>query len=380
MSSANAYPTSGIARQLNDRTFMDLYIPRIGETYTEKDVKFLFDHANLAAVEYVDFVKVKSFTPDAAPKYCAFVKIAHWYTDIAQKELAEKGSHKFFLAHLGRTEIPRDCEHWLLLPNKTPLARSKVNIHQLATYTDELFAKMEDQTQEMEKQKECIYEQSLQLKDQKALIDEQTTQIKHLFNLCSFQNAQISQLYHSFQRALNEDDEDGEDTCLEPAEKDAVEHIVIRSEQSSPTTAMETVDVLDWDTVEHCVEPVKFSHKLAEFTMDNIKLPSSPPRLVRSQTVFLSASALNAMDTQDDDDTVMVDLQSTPPPLTRSAPPPLTRNDCDPEYMYYQETKDNAAHLMEIEPNIYRQNAVSQRVPSPTEARVKYSDEICYNK
>jgi hypothetical protein len=355
---ANAYPAVAVAPALKEQTLMDLYIPRIGASYTEADVKFLFDQANLAYVEYVDFVKVKSYTPDAAPKYCAFVKIGHWYTDIAQKELIEKGSHKFYLAHLGRTQIPRECEHWLLLPNKTPLARTKVNIHQLAQYTDELFAKMEDQTQEMEKQKECIYEQSLQLQQQKALIDEQTVQIKHLFNLCSFQNAQISQLHHAFQRALNEDDDDGEDTCLEPRVNENDEHIVIRSATSSPSAAMETVDLLDWDTVEHCVEPVKYSHKLAELTMDNIELPSSPPRLVRSQTVFLSNSSLDAMDKQgNDDDAVMVDLQSTPPPLI---------------------IQD--AHLMDMVPNIYRQNAVSHRVPSPTEARVKYSDEICYNK
>ncbi len=379
MSSTNAYPANAVAPALREQTLMDLYIPRIGETYTEKDVRFLFDHANLAHVEYVDFVKIKSFAPDAAPKYCAFVKIGHWYTDIAYKEITEKGSHKFFLAHLGRTEIPRDCEHWLLLPNKTPLARSKVNIHQLATYTDELFVKMEDQAQEMEKQKECIYEQGLKLQEQRALIDEQTTQIKHLFNLCSFQNAQICQLHYAFQRALNEDDEDGEDTCLEPAVA-AAEHLVIRSEPSSPSTAMETVDLLDWDTVEHCVEPVKYSHRLEEYTMDNIPLPSSPPRLVRSKTVFLSNSSLDDMD--EDDGPLTVDMLSTPPPLTRQ--------NCNPEYQSFYATEQPVSTDMEVEEKevhelppptaLFRQASVSHRRTSPTEARIQYSDEICYNK
>ena len=399
MSSANANAINVVAPALNGGALMELYIPRISAYYTEKDVKNVFEQADLARVEYVDFVKVKSFTPDAPVKYCAFVKIAHWYSDIAHKEIAEKGSHKFFLAQSGSPD------HWLLLPNKTPLARSKVNIHQLAAYTDELFAKMEDQTQEMEKQKECIYEQGLQLQQQKALIDEQTVQIKHLFNLCSFQNAQICQLHHAFQRALNEDDDDGEDTCLEPAVT-AAEHIVIRSATSSPSAAMETVDLLDWDTVEHCVEPVKFSHKLDEFTMDNIKLPSSPPQLVRSQTVFLSNSSLDEIEESDDDAPLTLDMLSTPPRLVRtnsavmtnssleekeevdndvvmvdvqSTPPPLTRNNCDPEYQLYYATKEETP-LMDMAPNIYRQNAVSQRLPSPTEARVKYSDEICYNK
>lgn len=408
MSSANANAVSAIASALIEQPFMDLYIPRIGASYVEADVRFIFEQANLAYVEYVDFVKVKSFAPDAPVKYCAFVKIGHWYTDIAHKELTEKGSHKFYLAHLGRTQIPRECEHWLLLPNKTPLARSKVNIHQLAAYTDELFEKMEDQTQEMEKQKECIYEQSLQLQQQKALIDEQTVQIKHLFNLCSFQNAQICQLHHAFERALNDDDDDGEDTCLEPAVTAAAEHIVIRSATSSPSAAMETVDLLDWDTVEHCVEPVKYSHRLEEFTMDNIPLPSSPPRLVRSQTVFLSNSSLDEMEEkggEDDDEPLTLDMLSTPPRLrsntvvmptnsleeedkdvvmldtqfTAAIPPPLTRNNCNEEYEHYKATERDA-QLMDMAPNIYRQNAVSQRLPSPTEARVKYSDEICYNK
>ena len=377
MSSANAYPANAVAPALKEQNFMDLYIPRIAASYTEADVRFLFDQANLAHVEYVDFVKVKSFTPDAAPKYCAFVKIGHWYTDIAQKEIAEKGSHKFFLAHLGRTEIPRDCEHLLLLPNKTPLARSKVNIHQLATYTDELFAKMEDQTQEMEKQKECIYEQGLQLQEQRALIDEQTVQIKHLFNLCSFQNAQISQLHYAFQRALNEDDEDGEDTCLEPTAE--AEHLVIRSEPTSPSAAMETVDLLDWDTVEHCVEPVKYSHRLEELTMDNIQLPSSPPRLVRSQTVFLSNSTLDEMEEEDDDGPLTLDMLSTPPSLTR--------NNCNEDYIRQHAIKEPVSSDVEVEEKelppptaLFRQASVSHRRTSPTEARIQYSDEICYNK
>jgi hypothetical protein len=407
---ANAYPASAIAPALKEQTLMDLYIPRIGASYVEADVRFIFEQANLAYVEYVDFVKVKSFAPDAPVKYCAFVKIGHWYTDIAHKELAEKGSHKFYLAHLGRTQIPRDCEHWLLLPNKTPLARTKVNIHQLATYTDELFEKMEDQTQEMEKQKECIYEQGLQLQQQKALIDEQTVQIKHLFNLCSFQNAQICQLHHAFQRALNEDDDDGEDMSLEPAVTAAdAEHIVIRSATSSPSAAMETVDLLDWDTVEHCVEPVKYSHRLEELTMDNIQLPSSPPRLVRSNTVFLSNSSLDEMEeTLDDEGPLTLDMLATPPRFersdtvvmptnsleeedndavmvdTQSTPPPLTRNNCDPEYQDYCAT---ASSDMNVEENelppptaLFRQASVSHRRTSPTEARVKYSDEICYNK
>jgi hypothetical protein len=389
---------------------MDLYIPRISAYYTEQHVKSLFEQADLACVEYVDFVKLKSFAPDDVPKYCAFVKIGNWYTDIVQKELAEKGSHKFFLAQ---------SEHWLLLPNKTPLARSKVNIHQLASYTDELFAKMEDQTQEMEKQKECIYEQGLQLQQQKTLIDEQTVQIKHLFNLCSFQNAQICQLHYAFQRALNEDDEDGEDMSLEPAVTAAAaeKHVVIRSATSSPADAMETTDLLDWDTVEHCVEPVKFSHRLDEFTMDNIKLPSSPPLLVRSNTVFLSNSSLNAMEDSDDDGPLTLDMLATPPRFERtksaamtdsaldametqegdndvvmvdlqSAPPPLTRQNCDPKYQLYYATEDPVETDMKADENnelppptaLFRQASVSHRRTSPTEARIQYSDEICYNK
>jgi hypothetical protein len=169
---------------------------------------------------------------------------------------------------------------------------------------------------------------------------------------------------------------------------------------------METVDLLDWDTVEHCVEPVKYSHRLEELTMDNIPLPSSPPRLVRSKTVFLSNSSLDEMEEEEDDDEgpLTLDMLATPPRLersktvvmptksleeeedkdvvmvdTQSTPPPLTRNNCNPEYQDYKATEKDA-HLMDMAPNIYRQNAVSHRVPSPTEARVKYSDEICYNK
>jgi hypothetical protein len=133
---------------------------------------------------------------------------------------------------------------------------------------------------------------------------------------------------------------------------------------------METVDLLDWDTVEHCVEPVKFSHKLEEFKMDNIPLPSSPPRLVRSQTVFLSNNSLDAL--VNDDEPYVLDMLSTPPSLTRQ--------NCNPDYVRQHATDDEEPLIMDMAPNIYKQNAVSKRLPSPTEARIKYSDEICYNK
>lgn len=366
----NVTVTNSIAPALVEQNQMDLYIPRISPLYTEADVKFKFQEANLAYVEYVDFVKLKpayNSPADEEPKYCAFVKIAVWYTSIVSKELTEKGSHKFYLAHTGNQRIPPHNQYWLLLPNKTPLARSKVNTHQLAAYTDELFAKLEDQSQEMEKQKECIYEQGLQLQQQKSLIDEQTAQIKHLFNLCSFQNSQISQLYYAFQSALNADDENDEGEPLEPIVREPAEQIFIRSETSSPTSAMETVDLLDWDKVEHCIEPVKYSHKL-EAMSDNLQLPSSPPPLTRSKTVFISNTSLDALDDE------------LPPP------PALTRQNCNAEYGIEHAAEEPIvidavmdANNDELPPpTIYRQ--ASQRRPSPTEARVKYSDEICYNK
>jgi hypothetical protein len=134
---------------------------------------------------------------------------------------------------------------------------------------------------------------------------------------------------------------------------------------------METVDLLDWDTVEHCVEPVKFSHKMAEFKMDNIQLPSSPPPLVRSKTVFISTNSLEEK-SQDDGEIYTLDMLSTPPALTRQ--------NCNEDYIRQHATDEEEPLIMDMAPNIYRQNAVSQRLPSPTEARVKYSDEICYNK
>jgi hypothetical protein len=402
-----------IAPALSEQTCSDLYIPRISPSYTEDDVKFMFQQANIAHVEYVDFVKLKPVSDDCEIKYCAFVKIGWWYTPVVFKEIDEKGSHKFFLAHTGKPGIPRDNQYWLLLPNKTPLARSKVNIHQLAAYTDELFAKMEDQAQEMEKQKECIYEQGLQLQEQKLLIEEQTVQIKHLFNLCSFQNSQIAQLHYAFQRALTDDDENGEDTCLEPVDRDVAEQIVIRSATSSPTAAMETVDLLDWDKVEHCVEPVAYSHKVEDMMMDNLQIPSCPPPLVRSNTVFLSNTSLDALDDlppppaltrqdcnaeygHDQEEALVIDavMEDELPP-----PPALTRQNCNAEYGHDQEealvidvvmedelppppalTRQNCNPDYVRECELIRQASVSHKRQSPTEARVKYSDEICYNK
>jgi hypothetical protein len=120
---------------------MDIYVPRINPAHTEENVREVFANQNIGYVEYVDFVKSKPSSDLSVPTpvyYSAFIKVAY-HGDKSENsvhtELLTNGSYKL---HLNRSEF------WVLLPNKTPLPRTKVNVHQLAQYTDELYQKTSD--------------------------------------------------------------------------------------------------------------------------------------------------------------------------------------------------------------------------------------------
>ena len=118
------------------KNMLDVYIPRIDGRYTEEDFNFTFRALGVGITEHVDFVAKKDPETKAILFYSAFIHLQEWspyhnaYSEMSQNQ-------KFTLRIT-------DTEFWILLPAKTPITRSKVNTHQLAAYTDELFVKVED--------------------------------------------------------------------------------------------------------------------------------------------------------------------------------------------------------------------------------------------
>lgn len=141
MSSMNMYSmkknntANGQAVQKIGINNLDIYIPRIDEKHSEHDIKILFVNYGIGLVDYVDFVATKDPETKEIKYYSAFLKLTewnpngYWYNQI----IVEK-QNKIQISPF---------EFWVLLPAKTTISRSKVNTHQLAAYTDELFVKME---------------------------------------------------------------------------------------------------------------------------------------------------------------------------------------------------------------------------------------------
>jgi hypothetical protein len=82
-------------------------------------------------------------------------------------------------------------EFWIILPAKTPLSRSKVNTHQLAAYTDELYVRVEA----IEKSAvENVTISSIHFQNLLAKSEEQAKQIEQLMKIVQIQSEQLGRI------------------------------------------------------------------------------------------------------------------------------------------------------------------------------------------
>ena len=160
-------PNSGINN-------LDIYIPRIDGRYTEDDIKFTFRSIGVGLVAYADFVATKDLETKEIKFYSAFIKLAEWNP-------AGFWYKQFLKESQTRLQISR-TEYWIVLPAKTPLVRSKVNTHQLAAYTDELFQNSEKQAKQIAVQQEMIDLQSKNIELLLGKLEEQSAEIKAIKN------------------------------------------------------------------------------------------------------------------------------------------------------------------------------------------------------
>lgn len=144
-----------------------LYIPRIKESDANSEtVNQTLLNSGIGIMEYVDFIAIR----DKAERskilyYSAFVKLYCWginYT--AVNEFHKNKTFKLFI---------NSREFWMLLPNNNPVPRSKVNTHQLAAFTEELFEKIAVQDQKIVEQDQKITAQDQKITTQDKEIERQ---------------------------------------------------------------------------------------------------------------------------------------------------------------------------------------------------------------
>ena len=173
---------------------LNLYIPRVASTHTEETVRFNIEERRIGKVEYVDFVKcppdknLKHNTPHQPTYFQVFVKLEFWDNrhTAPRNEFHEYGQYKIF--------IDNSNYYWLVLPNTNPIARSRVNTHQLVEYTEQLFVKTANLETDFEKLsvKHCmrIFETD-QLMDRTEKIE---NQLKHIDGFQIEKNTEMNSL------------------------------------------------------------------------------------------------------------------------------------------------------------------------------------------
>jgi hypothetical protein len=189
---------------------LDIYIPRIGESFGEDEIKFIFADMGIGMVNYVDFVATKDPETKQIKFYSAFLRLLEWNPDgYWYKKIIEEKRNKIQISA---------SEYWVILPAKTPLSRSKVNTHQLAAYTDELFVKMEavekSVTENMTISSVQFNTLLSKFEEQSTQIQYQKQQIEHLLRVVENQNKRINNIDEFLLAKQSEEAEEEEQPIL----------------------------------------------------------------------------------------------------------------------------------------------------------------------
>jgi len=145
-----------------------VYIARIEARYGERDIIEIINNARIGRVQYADMTAVKDNSPDAGPNpafkfYSAFVMMSEWNPN-ALADLKNQGQIKLWTD-------PTHSAYWVLRPatEGSEIPRSKVNTHQLAHYTAELYNRVETAEKKA--------------KEQAAVIEDQNTRMAHMLEM-----------------------------------------------------------------------------------------------------------------------------------------------------------------------------------------------------
>jgi hypothetical protein len=160
----NTKMSSNTELNQDNLTELFLYIPRASLKTTDFIVKNAFFQNNIGDVDYCDLVVIKDKVTKEPQHMSVFLKLASWnpFTS-ARSDFHTMGSIKLHLAN----------EFWIILPNKTPLPRTHVNVTQLAAATDTLF----DQTEQIFEQTNAV---NVEIGEMRKIINDQHDQIEIL--------------------------------------------------------------------------------------------------------------------------------------------------------------------------------------------------------
>lgn len=159
---------------------LDLHISRISARTTPEHISRTLYEMSIADVEYVDIVATKDPETKAVLYYSAFVHLLRWGPErFPAIEFDEK---KVFKIYLGRYSSDPAEKYWNLYPNKNPLPRTRVNVHQLAASTEKLFDNAEQLTAIVALQKSEIEAQKSEIEAQKSEIESLKCELKRCEN------------------------------------------------------------------------------------------------------------------------------------------------------------------------------------------------------
>lgn len=167
-----------------------VYIARIEGKYTERDVCDIIADSRIGRAMYVDFTAVKDNSAEAGPNpafkfYSAFVMMSEW-NPLALEDLTKTGYLKVWTDS-------RRISYFMIRQAKegSEIPRTKVNIHQLASYTSELYEKMSvaEKKVELAEQKAELAEKKAELADQK--IAEMMTMMNEMVSKMTLMSNQI---------------------------------------------------------------------------------------------------------------------------------------------------------------------------------------------
>ena len=145
-----------------------VYIARIEARYTERDVCDIIEEFGVGRAMYVDFTAVKDNSAEAGPNpafkfYSAFVMMSEWnpraYDDMIRNGYLKVWTNSYKTSYFMLRQAKEGSE----------IPRTKVNIHQLAAYTAELYEKVgaSDKKVELAEKRAELAEKKAELADQK---------------------------------------------------------------------------------------------------------------------------------------------------------------------------------------------------------------------
>jgi len=196
MSIAKPIIASGLVVKPVGINDLDIYIPRVDEKYSEEEIKLMFANMAIGLVDYVDFVATKDPETKQFKFYSAFLKLREWNPD-------GYWYNKIIVEKQNKIQVSRS-EFWIILPAKTPLSRSKVNTHQLAAYTDELFVRVDTVEKRLT---DNMTVSSTHFQDLLAKCESQALQIDQLLKIVAEQSQQLNRINDFLFTKLKDEEE-----------------------------------------------------------------------------------------------------------------------------------------------------------------------------